>query len=294
MAEFLAWVRHPDGDIPLLNDAALGAVSTPGEILQCGRLLGVETHTEPRCGGRRFGDAGVVTWHGTPWTVFFDVGRVGPDCQPGHAHADTLTVECSVGGRRLFVDPGTHSYDCDAVRRYDRSTAAHNTVCIGGEDSSEVWHIFRVGRRAEPRSVSVDIQTHGLRAEAEHDGFDRLPGRPRHARRVSVQDRGPLEMTDTVAYADARTGARSAISTSVEGGFLLAPEWTATPASAGWIASCEDQRVRVSVRSTADVALSIERRPIHPRFGVEVQSTRLTWRYNGRVPLEVVTRVELD
>ena len=37
----------------------------------------------------------------------------------------------------------------DERRRYDRSTAAHNTVSIDGTDSSEVWQIFRVGRRAK-------------------------------------------------------------------------------------------------------------------------------------------------
>ena len=30
MAEYLAWVRHPDGGIPLFNDAALRVACSPG------------------------------------------------------------------------------------------------------------------------------------------------------------------------------------------------------------------------------------------------------------------------
>src|SRR5207248_645434 len=126
LAEYLAWLRHPDGDIPLFNDAALHAACEPAQMLELGKHLGVWVDPAPRSGGRAFPQTGLLVWHGDPWTVFFDVGPVGPDYQPGHAHADTLGLECSYRGRRLFVDPGTHGYDHDQRRRHDRSTAAHN------------------------------------------------------------------------------------------------------------------------------------------------------------------------
>src|SRR5207248_1950066 len=122
--------------------------------------------------------------------LFFDAGPVGPDYQPGHAHADTLSIECSYRAERLIVDPGTFSYDRDARRNYDRSTAAHNTVSVDGQNSSEVWHIFRVGRRAYPRDVEVVLGSDSFRASASHDGYDQLPGRPRHWRQVEVRAQG--------------------------------------------------------------------------------------------------------
>ena len=88
------------------------------------------------------------------WTVFFDCGSDGCREQPGHGHADALSVEVSVDGRRLIVDPGTFHYDNSDRRHIERNTAAHNTPVViiqgkRGRSTSDVWHIFRMGRRAE-------------------------------------------------------------------------------------------------------------------------------------------------
>ena len=96
------------------------------------------------------------------------------------------------------MDPGTFAYDLDDHRRYDRSTAAHNTVCLDGQDSSEVWHIFRVGRRAYPLDVQVDFSGGGMRASASHDGYDHLPGRPRSLRRLEISREACLTLTDSI------------------------------------------------------------------------------------------------
>ncbi|MEX0742333.1 MAG: alginate lyase family protein, partial [Phycisphaeraceae bacterium] len=125
MTTFAAWARHPDGDIPLLNDAAFNGCPSPSHALKQ-----APTQNGGGVGGRYFEDFGLFVHHSPLWSVFFDVGPVGVDYQPGHAHADTLTFECSFQGKRLIVDPGTFAYDHDDRRAYDRSTAAHNTVCI--------------------------------------------------------------------------------------------------------------------------------------------------------------------
>ena len=143
-----------------------------------GERIGVSVDTSQRLGGRHFAETGTAIWHGDPWSLFLDLGPVGPDAQPGHAHADTLTLETSFAGQRLFVDPGILAYDDDSRRAYDRGTEAHNTVCIDGTDSSEMWKIFRVGRRARPRDVAVEIKDHAMRAAGSHDGYDHLLGEP--------------------------------------------------------------------------------------------------------------------
>ncbi len=283
MADCLAWMRHPDGDVPLFNDAALAAVSTPAEMFAAGKKAGYVANDEPRRGGRFFDSVGMCVWHGDPWTVFFDVGDVGPDCQPGHAHADTLSLECSYRGRRLFVDPGTHSYDHDAVRRYDRATASHNTVCIDGRDSSEVWHVFRVGRRARPIDVSGTSRPDRLTASAAHTGYDRLPGRPRHHRDLDVRNDGPLIVTDRIGGEGIH---------ELTAGWLLAPGWTATPASGSWSIEGHGERLNVSVAGPPELSLSIESAVYHPEYGREITTQRLIWRYAGPMPVEVTTRVD--
>ena len=55
-----------------------------------------------------------------PWWVVFDAGPVCPDHLPGHGHADSLMIESSVQGERLFVDTGVSTYGVVATRD-DRS-----------------------------------------------------------------------------------------------------------------------------------------------------------------------------
>jgi uncharacterized heparinase superfamily protein len=284
MADFLTWNRHPDGQIALFNDAALHASCEPEQMLAMASHLGIQTEApnRPR-GGRLFSNTGMVVWHGQPWTVFFDVGPIGPDYQPGHAHADTLSFECSYRDRRLFVDPGTYGYDDDDRRRYDRSTAAHNTVAIDHQDSSEVWHIFRVGRRAYPLDVSAAFSGDTLCASASHNGYDHIRGRPRHWRRITVSPNGSLAVTDRIDG----SGRHFA-----QGGFLLAPEWESVPAVAGWILKNGSDSLRLNVRGPETLSLFAETAPYHPQFGRELETTRLGWRTNDRLPVEVIMLVE--
>ena len=39
-----------------------------------------------------------------------DVALIGPNYQPGHAHADVLSFELSLFGQRLLVNIGTSEY----------------------------------------------------------------------------------------------------------------------------------------------------------------------------------------
>jgi len=259
--------------LALLNDAALDEERAPIPT-RAGNAI-----DKPR-GGRHFADTGLAVWHGAKWTLFFDVGPLGPDYQPGHGHADNLTLECSYAGVRLFVDPGTHSYDHDERRAYDRSTAAHNTVCVDDIDSSEVWHIFRVGRRARPIDVEVTADEIHFDASAAHDGYRRLG--VIHRRRVELAGDQTITITDRIEG----TGSHR-----LEGGWLLAPDWTATPAQGGWILQHTRHHLRVQLTGPSHLQLSLENRPWHPRFGIEVPTTRLVWRYAGALPFELETSV---
>lgn len=285
MAEFLRWARHDDGLTPLFNDAAINGAVPPGEMLARGGDLGLAVDASLPPGGRHFADSGLIAWRGRPWTVFFDAGPVGADYQGGHAHADSLTMEVSCQGQRMVVDPGTFCYDNDARRRYDRSTAAHNTVCVDGADSSEVWHIFRLGRRAEPRRVEVGMSGSGILASAEHTGYDHLPGRPRHWRQVHCQDGGPLIVLDRISG----TGRHA-----LQGGYLLEPSWLVSPADGGWDIRRGPTRVRVRVAGPAALRLGVEDRPWHRGFDLETPARRLSWRLDGPLPAEVQTTFECE
>lgn len=283
MAEFVHWMRHPDGSLPLLNDGAEGAACDPADMLRRMADEGWAVPQTPPKGLKHFDHTGLIVWRDDPWTVFWDVGDVGPGYQPGHAHADTLTLECSYRGRRLIVDPGTYGYDRDERRRYDRSTAAHNTVCIDHTDSSEVWHIFRVGARAKPLGVDVIPRRAGFTAWATHSGYDRRSGSPRHARQLSVEERSTLRVVDQIQGQNQH---------HLEGGWLLAPWWEAQPLTNGWLVRHGTDAVQIWVESQYPVHLSIEPRAWHPQYGVEVMTRRLVWRSTTSLPCEIITRFE--
>ncbi len=88
--------------------------------------------------------------------VFCDYGSVGPDYQPGHAHADTFSFVLYHNGKQVIADPGISTYEMSKLRDYERSTLAHNTICINGEDSSEVWKQWRVVRRAKVHHIQLN------------------------------------------------------------------------------------------------------------------------------------------
>ncbi len=65
MAEFLRWVRHPDGEIPLLNDAALNDEVLPDAIFRLLEKSGyrVDAVAAPRLAKFCTDRTGGLAWH---------------------------------------------------------------------------------------------------------------------------------------------------------------------------------------------------------------------------------------
>ena len=114
--------------------------------------------------------------------ILTDTGPLGYLAIAAHGHADALAFTLSVGGKPILVDPGTFSYSEMPWRHYFRSTAAHNTVVIDGQDQSEFGGSFLWLQHAnavvEAFRAAGDEQT----LTAHHDGYRRLPDPVRHRR----------------------------------------------------------------------------------------------------------------
>ena len=194
LAGALAAMTHPDGGIALFNDSAFGVHPAPR------RLVREAGWTPPDdAGGFALPDSG---YYGARTRsghyVICDAGPIGPDWQPGHGHADLLSFELSLRGARVVVDSGVSTYEAGPMRQYCRSTRAHNTVEIEGQDQAELWGAFRVGRRPRPRNVVWTVLDDGFELSAGHDGYRWLPGRPRHSRSFAWRDDGRLTIRDHV------------------------------------------------------------------------------------------------
>ena len=196
MVRWSAAMVHPDGEWAQFNDTALGFAARPDALQAYAERLGIEvplqceTLTVLR-------DSGFVRAARGPWVLFADVGDLGPDYNPAHGHADTLSFELSCRQERLIVDTGVSTYETGPLRSFQRSTRAHNTVEVDSEDSSEVWASFRVARRARAHDLQAVESPEATVIVGEHDGYRRLRGNPIHRREWRLTD-DTLIVTDTV------------------------------------------------------------------------------------------------
>ena len=197
MRAWLAAMTHPDGDIGFFNDAATGIAPAPAELEAYAARLGLTRPASPRTGMIVLPDSGYIRVEQDGAVALVDVARIGPDYMPGHGHADTLSFELSIGGQRVFVNSGTSQYGLSRERLRQRGTAAHNTVVIAGENSSQVWSGFRVARRARPVDLAIERES-AVKISCAHDGYRWLAGALRHSRRWSFQAHS-LTVEDRVA-----------------------------------------------------------------------------------------------
>ncbi|HCE42093.1 MAG TPA: hypothetical protein DET40_00915 [Lentisphaeria bacterium] len=199
MACALKHICHPDGRIALLNDSAFGIYNEPVQLLEyCGKLL-ERNYSRQDYGCFALPDAGYYGWRDASGNYLVcDAGKIGPDYIPGHAHADMLSFELSLAGHRVAVDSGVHDYEVSNTRRYCRSTSAHNTIEIEGQDQCDMWGAFRVGRRGYPIEVSWQPSAVGFRLEAAHNGYQHLPGAPIHRRIFEWNPEVGLKVVDRI------------------------------------------------------------------------------------------------
>ncbi len=185
--DFLSDICLPDNEIPLFNDSALGIAPAPGHIFDYAtKVIGYKPPT--RHSGltiHNHAASGYFVCRNDQDAIIVDCGSIGPDYQPGHAHCDTLSFELAIHGQRVIVDSGVHDYEPSQERAYARSTKAHNTVAVDGEEQSEIWGVFRVARRARPLEARIERRPDGsVWFTGAHDGYTRLRGKPIHKRRI--------------------------------------------------------------------------------------------------------------
>lgn len=164
MLSWLNAIIYKDGTIPLLNDTAYGIAPETQKLFVYADLLGIQwsTHLLKESGYRKFTS--------NLLEIVIDVGNIGPDYIPGHAHADTFNYELRIEGKPFIIDSGISTYEKNDRRQYERETQAHNTVQVEGRSSSKVWGGFRVAQRAKISSLKEDRNN----ITARHDGFKQL------------------------------------------------------------------------------------------------------------------------
>lgn len=147
MTYWLSVMTGPDGQIALFNDAAHGIALDPDIIANYAESLGFKQKSFQTPVLLR--ESGYARLSNGDLTLIADCGEIGPSYQPGHAHADALSFEVWKGERKVITNSGTCRYYDSPERKYQRSSAAHNTVVIDNRNSSQIWGSHRIGKRGK-------------------------------------------------------------------------------------------------------------------------------------------------
>jgi hypothetical protein len=123
-----------------------------------------------------------------------------------HAHADALSLEVRHDGIDILADPGTYCYHGEpAWREWFRSTAAHNTVELGGVSQAESGGPFLWNTHPCTTTLTCDVGEQPVQTwTAEHDGYRRLSSPTTHCRSVTLDaPQRRLTVIDTFSTATA-------------------------------------------------------------------------------------------
>ena len=280
MLRWLDAMSHPDGAISFFNDAAFGVAPENVRLHDYAARLGTAA-TPLGSNLIHLVDSGFARMVRGAAVVLTDIGHVGPDYLPGHAHADTLSFELSLGAERVIVNSGTSEYGTSNERLRQRGTAAHSTVVVADTDSSEVWSGFRVARRAQVDAIEMTETPQALTVSARHDGYTRLPNGPRHSRRWTLTESG-LRIHDRLDPA-----------TPGEARFHLPPGVSAEIGTADAASDAEPTGLLYlpsgqSLRWRAHGATArVDATTWHPRFGESQPCTCLVLTFTGDTTFEL-------
>jgi uncharacterized heparinase superfamily protein len=195
------WLHHmsySSGELAHFNDCANDIAPTLSELKELGPKVGLNWALNSDIEFNFLKDSGFVIFRDENIHFIADVGKIGPDYLPGHAHADSLSFELSIKGQRVIVNSGTSEYGLSSERLRQRSTSSHSTVQLDGTNSSDVWSGFRVGKRAKVRQILINSETQNfVEISGSHDGYFGLKSRPIHTRIWKIE-KNSIDVRDKI------------------------------------------------------------------------------------------------
>jgi uncharacterized heparinase superfamily protein len=282
---YLQDLTFPTRQLPMFNDSVAGIAPDTASLRSYARAILplLDAHIPSEAVLINKPDSGFYGYRHGAEMLLMDAGAPSPAYQPGHSHCGLLGFELCVAGRPVIVDSGVYDYEATPLRHLLRSTAAHNTVCIGRQEQSEIWGAFRVGRRAHPGPVSLSADLpHRFCFAGSHDGYRNRAGSPIHRRVVECRIGHCWQVADDII------GRGSHL---VESFLHFHPSFRLEKVGDGWIAACQESDLRFRVTATGGAA---EREPSTycPRFGVRHDNWMLVLRREAALPARLVYLIE--
>ena len=224
-----------------------------------------------------FRDGGVYVLAGEAVRAAVRCGGVGQNGNGGHAHNDLLSYELSYD-RPVVIDSGSYVYSADpAARNSFRSTAAHSTVVVDGEEINPIapGELFRLRGLAQPTVLGWEAGEATTSLRASHDGYRRLDAGVIHERGFELDHAtGELRVADLL-----RGSGDVAASCRVH----LAPDTRPVAVSEHAFSLC-DGAVELEF-SGEGIEVAIEPGEISPSYGVREPAPVIVATVSGELPL---------
>lgn len=279
---WLETMIYKNNELSHFNDCANGIAPTYSELESYAIKLGLNNIQSIKKGINYHKESGFVVYIDEKSHLIADFGKIGPDYLPGHAHADTLSFELAVKGERIVVNSGTSIYGNSVDRLFQRGTAAHSTIEIDMENSSEVWSGFRVGRRAFPFNIQINSNFESndrISFQASHKGYSKLKNKPIHTRKFNFSN-NIWSIEDEI----------SGYGNQVDSRFYLHPEIEIRKKETGLILSKKSIDL-INFKFDLNLDLKIIDSFYHDQFGVNKANKCI--KLSGISPCKMVVKLEI-
>lgn len=226
-------------------------------------------------GSAAFGDGGAYIMRQGKTHVFIDCGPIGLAGRGGHGHNDALSFEAWIDGEPVVIDRGSFVYTASFAKRNEyRSTSAHNTPCVDGQemnrfDPENLWSL-QDDARAECTEWRSDAS--GDFFSGRHRGYHRLGVNVTRQIRL-MKDSETLEIEDTI---EGQGNHGVAVPLHLAPGVLIEQDGAGVMLRSG--------RRLFRVAGSDGWAFKMEPTMISPSYGVARPSHRLVWEWNGPLP----------
>jgi uncharacterized heparinase superfamily protein len=279
----MRWLQtmiYNNEELAHFNDCANGIAPKFSKLVNYASELGILV---PNLDVPKFSyhkSSGFVVYKDNVFHLIADIGKVGPDYLPGHAHADTLSFELAIKGHRVIVNSGTSVYGSTKERLRQRGTSAHSTVQIDNQDSSEVWSGFRVANRAVPFDININFDKGGLMSfSASHDGYKRILASPIHKREFLYSNTS-LEINDQI----------SGYGNQVVSRYFIHPDIEISKAEKEFLLSKNGEViVKLSVEATHDAVIYDS--TYHDKFGSSIMNKCI--QITGKSPQNIKAKFQI-
>ncbi len=292
----LNWLNDivfPDNNIPLFNDSALGVSPSLENLNQYAyQLLSYEYQEQAKhLATIEKHDSGLYGLRSSDDMLLMDCGDIGPSYQPGHTHCDFLSYELMLGGKRLVVDTGVFEYEPGPLRHYVRSTQAHNTVSIDGDEQSEIWGEFRVARRAKKLDAQVCAVDDRVSITGAYSGFygSTLGWKPRFKHQRDINVKLVKDAVESIEVVDTLSGKGEH---EAESYIHIHPDFVLESIDEKNIKILLDGVIFAKLEINTDCQYRIEKTIYCPEFGVKHDIDCIVIYRQGFMPLNLGYRIQ--